>query len=427
MLMSCHLSSPTLLHQHLAINGHTSYGLVHAHFPVLTLLSLVQRGKWSHKKAQRDWERFDGRRKRPPYRLSYQLWPAAPWEAASSAPSSSGASGLFSRLFSRASSRHSGGRLRKPLVTEGGGQHRIPGVHMSREREGQCMLAGKPVYSMEEYTKLRSNDVEVLRTECRQYPRHLTYKEGCGLALWPTVHHLKAAFYNQVALWTAITKARAMTDSIVPRLSPAVRDYRRFIDLFDKEIYEAKLRSRKTLDPKAAAPSQKTSDLDDGLAAKKRSELIPPTLEVSLLWHTHRLFPGTYWSWCTREVGRLIDGDLTPSVEGLYAGLAETRRRWDKVFPGQWPESSFPTDQWAGMYRPDVAVVGPAEGVRFFSLEKVIKGYNPWRKRKAPPPPRRSRAGDDSGGGGGGVYYSGDGGGGGGDGGGGGGGDGGGG
>lgn len=409
MLMSCHLSSPALLHRHLAINGNTSYGLVHAHLPILTLLSLAQSGKWSHKKAKRDWGRFDGRRKSPPYRLSYQLWPVAPWETASST-SSSNRSGFLSRLFSRSSSKH-GGRLRKPLITAGGGQHRIPGVHMSREREGQCVLAGKTVYTIEEYTRLRSGEEDLLRRECQQYSRHLKYKEGCGLAPWPTVHHLKAAFYNQVALWTAITRAGAMADSIIPRLSPAIHDYRRFIQLFHKEIHEARVRSRKTLDPKAASRSQKTIRSDDGLA-KKRLQLVPPTLEISLLWHTHRMFPGTYWSWCTHEVRQLIDGDLTPSVEGLYTGLAETRRRWDGLFPGQWPETSFPTEQWAGMYRPDVAIIGLSEGVRFSSLDIVVRGYAPWRKRRRPPPPMRAgNGGSSSGGGGGGYGYSGDGGG----------------
>lgn len=409
MLMCCHLSSPTLLHQHLAINGHTSFGLAHTHFPILELISLAQNGRWSHKKAQRDWDLFDRRRKGDPYRLSYQLWSSAPWGGESSKGEDGGRK-VFCGLFGKSQEQN---RLRKNWASA---EHH-PGIHMTSESAGQCLMLGKAVFTIEEYTKLRSNH-KLTMDSCHHYPRHLTNREGCGLAPWPTVHHLKASFYNQVALWTALSRAKAMSDSIIPCLPAAVRDYQRFIWLFDKEIQRLKQLSRKTLDPMApsSAPNKNTSRSNTSTAAEsKRLQLIPPTLEVSLLWHTHRLFPGAYWTWCVREVQQVIDGDLVPSTTALQEGLVETRRRWEQVFPGEWPLTTFPTEQWADMYRPDAAIIGPSSGVRYMSLDGIINGYTPWRKRKRPRVPRaRGRGGDSVSGGGGGGSYGGDGGGGGG-------------
>lgn len=341
MIWCCHVLSTSRFQRRLVDSRLTAYGLAHAHFPISELLSLIEKNKWSHKATQRDWAMFDPRS----YRLPYQLWQTTPW-----VEPKKGLFGLFSTTPRR--------RLRKSAgVTK---------IFQSFDPTN-CYLIGHSQWTIEEYTKFRSGEGRGVRA-CRNHTSHRRRKEECELKPWYTVQHLRASWDGQLALWTAISKAE---DGFTSRLPHTVSDYRKFMQLFRTEFPQPQYQLRPDARPKP----------------RSRLRLVAPTLEVALLWHVHRLFPGSYWPWCDSEVGRLVDSEIVPASEYLV----ETRRRWENMFPETWPESN---ELWAGH---EAAVLAPDIATKI-PMEAVLFGIASQRMKPRPRPKRSNWHGYDAGG-----------------------------
>ena len=61
-------------------------------------------------------------------------------------------------------------------------------------------------------------------------------------------------------------------------------------------------------------------------------ELLVPTLDIDLSWHTHQLFPGNYRDWCLKHVGCIVNHNDTIAEAGLASGLGRTSTLWRKKY-----------------------------------------------------------------------------------------------
>lgn len=388
--------SPASFQAHLWNHGHKAFGLDYHHFPLKRLLQLKQAGRWSDRQAQRDWDRW-ATSTGVGYYLSYQLWDSPPWEHVS----------LLSRILRRAPKTQPPRRLTKhsaasapspaPYISNKTATSSLAATHIHQPRENlyPCSLKARSTvptsWPLSDYALFRSGQIhrpcqsQVLHDAC--LPN--SPQSACELAPWRCISHLKTALYRQAAFWNAICVARETQPSFFgnPTATGVVGEYATFIALLRRPIPRVHNMSR--FDPKAERlPS-----------VHPEARLVPPTLEIDLLWRTHRLFPGNYWAFCDEQVGNLIDSEA--AGEGARLALEMTRAAWSALSPINWPSNGSPIENWEDTYIPDVAVLGPPAD-ETTPLTCILTGLLPRRKRRhAPrkPPSAHQRYGSETAGG----------------------------
>ena len=365
MIWYCHLLSTSRFHRHLTDHGRTNLGLDHSHFPFAELVALVRRQKWTNDYARSAWDRYNKGRGA----LPYQLWRQAPWKGAGKTqrrPS------VVSRLFRRSSSGLAGPASSDPAAAADGqyGYSHEPSVRQYREPRVGCALVARrhadlpPCWSLRDYAAWRLGQRD---GQCRAYDDHLDAGENCELSPFPSIGDLSVALHGQVAFWAALAHARDARPDFLAGIKAADADYARFMSLFRR-------RNGGTVD----APEW------ENLEAMR---LVPPTLEIDLLWHTHRLFPGSYWRWCVAEVGQLVEHTCLPYRDYVKDRLEATKARWDSLgMADQKPDAANEVTDWMDMYIPGVAVLAQEDALKG-TLEMALKGREPWKQRQKPTPP----------------------------------------
>lgn len=380
MIWYCHLMSPSSFQSHLWNHGHRAFGLDYRHFPLRRLLQLKQWGRWADRQTQKDWDRWAAS-SNVGYYLTYQLWDSPPWEHVS----------LISRILRRAPKTQPPRRLTKhsamathspaPYVSNSKtttSSLTATHIHQPRENVFPCSLkarASDPTsWPLSDYALFRSGQIH---RSCQSQPLHdacppNSPQSACELAPWRCISHLKTALYRQAAFWNALCVARETQPSFfgAPTTSGVVSEYATFITLLRRPI--PKVHGMSRFDPKAERlPS-----------IHPETRLVPPTLEIDLLWRTHRLFPGSYWAWCDENIGQLIDSEA--AGEGARLAMEMTRAAWSTLSPIAWPSTGSPIQGWEGTYTPDVAILGPLPD-EATPISSILTGLLPRRKRRHAP------------------------------------------
>ncbi|KAI8815073.1 hypothetical protein BJ742DRAFT_765470 [Cladochytrium replicatum] len=68
------------------------------------------------------------------------------------------------------------------------------------------------------------------------------------------------------------------------------------------------------------------------LMAKHRNEMLAPTLDLDLAWHTHQLHPQRYQNYGVQHVGRIINHDDSIDEVPLSNAYGNTAQRWKRAF-----------------------------------------------------------------------------------------------
>lgn len=376
--------SPSRFQAHLWHHGHKAFGLDYHHFPLSRLLELKRAGRWSDRQSSRDWDRWSSA-SNVGYYLSYQLWDSPPWEHVN----------LFSRLLRRTHKTQPPRRLTKnssrasspspaPFVhhsRNNSNNSNLPPaathIHQPRETLYPCSLKARSSdptsWPLSDYALFRSGQIH---RPCQSQPLHdacihNSPQASCELAPWPCISALKTSLYRQAAFWNAVCVARETQPSFFGAPgSEVVSEYTAFLSLLKRPI--ARVHGMSKFDPKAERlPS-----------VNPETRLVPPTLEVDLLWRTHRLFPGSYWAWCDEHIGQLIDSEA--AGDGARLAMEMTRAAWSTLAQISWPEHGSPIEGWEDTYTPAVAVLGPPAD-ESTPISSIITGLLPRRKRKHTP------------------------------------------
>ncbi|KAF6802291.1 hypothetical protein CSOJ01_11707 [Colletotrichum sojae] len=355
----CHLLSPYHFHRHLWDNNHISYGLNHHQFPILRMLDLYNSGKWTEKKTQKKWEFWmngwgKNRANRSP-QLPFHVWPSPPWEP--------------KRRFSLLSVLSGRDSTIPPAPREP-----EPEMLVITYNRGMCSLVGRNRWSLDKYTQFRNG---TRLGVCIDSLEHARRGQRCELAPWPLLDDLRAVLDRQVGFWKAAVEAWEADPefAMYENLDRERRHYEHFIGLL------AKTPRKKT------TPSGEKIDMDKlpstrNDPAPSSREFVPPTLAVDLLWHTHRLYPASYWIWSFETAGRLIDYEPMATVEASKRALTETQLEWKRKYGEPCPTRYvFDGGEVAEAYVPDAAVVPPGHPARAKALW-VLGGMNPVRGRK---------------------------------------------
>ncbi|KAI8802895.1 hypothetical protein BJ742DRAFT_857958 [Cladochytrium replicatum] len=68
------------------------------------------------------------------------------------------------------------------------------------------------------------------------------------------------------------------------------------------------------------------------LMAKHKKEMLVPTLDLDLAWHTHQLFPGRYQTYGLQNVGMIVNHDDSVDDSSLTSGYDNTSAHWKSDF-----------------------------------------------------------------------------------------------
>lgn len=75
---------------------------------------------------------------------------------------------------------------------------------------------------------------------------------------------------------------------------------------------------------------------------RTQEQMLVPTLDIDLFWHTHQLSPVDYNTWCERHIGRRINHDDTIEEGNLSNGLAATKEAWFMAYGEDYLDSAAP-------------------------------------------------------------------------------------
>jgi hypothetical protein len=65
---------------------------------------------------------------------------------------------------------------------------------------------------------------------------------------------------------------------------------------------------------------------------RTQGNMIVPTVDIDLFWHTHQLSSNRYEEWCIMNVGRAINHDDTVDAPELTNGLEHTKQLWADTY-----------------------------------------------------------------------------------------------
>ncbi|KAL0932134.1 uncharacterized protein CTRU02_213087 [Colletotrichum truncatum] len=354
MIWYCHLLSPHQFHRHLWDSQHTSYGLNHHHFPLTHLLYLYNSGKWSHPKARKHWNRWNRTKSSPG--LPFQLWDSPPWETKRK-------SSLFSIFSGKPSSKPaSGEKAEEPTI---------------RFYSTWCRTSGKKEWKLSQYTDLRRGKRPML---CINASRHSRYGARCELTPWPSLEDFRNVINRQTCFWKAVIKARDSDPNFAskPNLEIGLSDYEKFIKLHGQPP-----RLRQVPNTNVWRVDMNGLPSPDKWSESRNREFVPPTLLIDLLWHTHRLYPASYWTWSFNTAGRLIDYEHTSSAVTAKRFLEETDLEWKKRngFPVETRHTMEEFRKEGYLYIPDAAIVPPGYPARV-PIDWTLGGTNPVKGRR---------------------------------------------
>ena len=252
---------------------------------------------------------------------------------------------------------------------------------------------GFKVWDIKAYTAIRTRRVE---ERCRTQSQHEQFHTTCALQPWPTLQDLRSELEQQVSFWKVMVHAKESIPGFMENLSEHVNDYKDFLGLFGGVLpnngrygrYQSKH------DPKGAGEHGSGAQAEKHLKLRF-SRLVPPTLEIDLLWHTHRLFPAHYWIYSNEEADWLLEPQVILGPEAGKTLLGYTKEQWKDRHIRELRKGA-PMDQWFSEYVPCAAKFASREVMRA-DLACVIEGRDAFRQRyKAP---KTGRNDDISGGG----------------------------
>ncbi|KAH6693458.1 hypothetical protein F5X68DRAFT_199163 [Plectosphaerella plurivora] len=362
-----HLLSPTRFQRHIwnsrSMQDGTFYGLEHRHFP----FSVLVQSEWLPEKTVRAWDRWSSLStgSRPGPNLSYQLWPSPPWEP-DEVPRRR--SGIFSSIFRR-------DKVPQPPPLQQSQLEFNRSVIM--QDWNRCSLGTvndlPATWDIKSYTEFRT----WRRFErCRIQSQHEAFRQQCELTPWPSIDDLRADLNRQIPFWKVLTEVSTTQPLFVQGIEDAIDDYTSFIGLFHGNMVR-RLQYISKFDPKPPVPKSSTTAPGSRFIA-----LAPPTLEVDLLWHTHRMFPAKYWLWSSGQAGWLVEHQVQTKDAAAYA-LKRTRQEWERRLKASCPGRNS-LHQWLHDYVPDAARYA-AEDCETTDLKHIILGHHAWRNRKYNP------------------------------------------
>ncbi|CAG7561951.1 unnamed protein product [Fusarium equiseti] len=353
LIMYLHMLSPSRFHHYVydtrdrVLDG--IFGLQHRHFPLSELLS----GEWYPRRSRKLW--LDNNKPDsaacPGPNLPYQLWPSAPWNKRSSR----GVASVFGRDASRPPSSD-----RKWLTPTDGTpsaasknqRPRVVLMHQWFRCRTSIPQQGFKVWDIKAYAAIRTQRVE---ERCRTQSQHEQFHTTCALQPWPTLQDLRSELEQEVSFWKVMVQAKNTIPGFIDSLSEHVKDYKDFLGLFGGVLptngryglYQSKH------DPKV--PGDHRSGSEAGKRPKLRfSRLMPPTLEIDLLWHTHRLFPAHYWIYSNEEADWLLEPQVTSGPEAGKTLLGYTQEQWRDRYSREL-SGGTPVAQWFAEYIPCAA------------------------------------------------------------------------
>ncbi|KAF4450524.1 hypothetical protein F53441_6379 [Fusarium austroafricanum] len=402
LIMYLHMLSPSRFHQYIYNNRHRVetgiYGLEHRHFPMTKLLT----GEWCPSPTQKLWDEWNmpsGSSCRGP-NLAYQLWPHPPWDSKKH---------LFSRMLGRDANRVpcSGREWSIPTDarTEGMIQHHDRRV-IVMQNGFRCRTPisekGYKVWDLQSYAAVRTRRVE---ERCRSQSIHEEFNEICALKPWPSLQDLRADLEQQISFWRVITNAKNSISRFIDNLTNSVDDYEHFLGLLEGKLpknsgygtYKSKYKSK--LDSKPDASAQISGSPDPRL-----TRLLPPTLEIDLLWHTHRLYPATYWAWSFEKADWLLESERLPNTQAATLRLEHTKEAYSKCSVTLGKGTAI--EQWFIEYVPSI-MKHAAHNVMRTDLPCVLSGRGANRHRRVPRKGGRIDPRNDATGGGGAGDYGG--------------------
>ncbi|RGP63225.1 hypothetical protein FLONG3_9980 [Fusarium longipes] len=402
LIMYLHMLSPSRFYQYTHDNRSAAlfrlFGLRHRHFPMTKMLS----GNWYPRSSRKHWHdnSAPGSATLPGPNLPYQLWSSAPWETK---PPSQKLTSMLKRNASRLPSSDTKWATPTSTKAPNASRNQHPRVVLMHEWFS-CRTAipdqGFKVWSIEEYTAIRTQRVE---ERCRSQSRHEEYNTICRLKPWPVLQDLRNDLEKQVSFWKVMVHAKNTIPGFVDGLKEQVKEYQDFLGLFHGFLPKDRYKSK--LDPHRPTNTGSANQGTDKLRARF-SHLLPPTLEIDLLWQTHLLYPAHYWACSYKLAGWILDPHFTPGAKAGDVLLGYTKERWKDKY-SQYVERGTAVDQWFTEYVPRAAKFASQWMLRT-DLNCAVNGRGATRQRRAV---RRTGRNDDiSGGGGGGDFSGGDGG-----------------
>jgi uncharacterized membrane protein YgcG len=200
--------------------------------------------------------------------------------------------------------------------------------------------------------------------------------------------------------------AKKTMPGFVDSLTESVKDYKDFLGLFGGVLPQKGRRRlyRSKLDPNNQGVSGSADQVTKQLSLRF-SRLLPPTLEIDLLWHTHRLYPAHYWAYSREQADWVLEPQLTLGAKAGDVLLGYTKEQWKDRYSEDVKRGTS-VDQWFTEYVPSAAKFASQDVMRT-DLACTVNGRDAVRQRRTV---RRMGRNDDISGGGGAGFSGGDGG-----------------
>lgn len=262
---------------------------------------------------------------------------------------------------------------------------------------------GFKIWDIAAYTAIRAQRVE---ERCRNQSQHEQFNAICGLQPWPSLQDLRTELEQQVPFWKLIVKAKRTIPGFADNLCEYVKDYEEFLGLFGGVLpKKGKYGTYKSkLDPKISTDSGSKSQAKNAQRLRF-SRLMPPTLEIDLLWHTHRLFPAHYWIYSREQADWILEPQPTLGAEAGDVLLSHTKQQWQDRYTEELRRGTA-VDQWFTEYVPRAAKHASYDVMRT-DLVCTVLGRDAVKQRRVV---RRTGRNEDISGGGGAGFGGGDGG-----------------
>jgi hypothetical protein len=287
--------SPLSFHRYVWDTGLQDFGLDYHQFPLSQLVAL----DWTDDTSRKKWKKWASKASN---KLDYQMWKTRPWPDVKPG-------NHLSRLLG------SSNRWKPPKPS-----HR----RIYYTTYDKCRPVGMVVpWDLDFWTGLRMREIQCLRRS-----EHLRNNTECGLKPWPQIQSLRETLDRQILFWKTALMLRNSRPDFVSGLKLAINDYHSFMVLLRPP------KEPSGIDPENAVVSNpsKGAHPHNQSGGDKPARLVPPTIEVDLLWHSHRLFPGSYWYWSCQNAWRLVECDGIVEKPDAAYHHKETLREWEAKY-----------------------------------------------------------------------------------------------
>ncbi|CEI67795.1 hypothetical protein FVEN_g9600 [Fusarium venenatum] len=404
LIMYLHMLSPSRFHHYIYDNRSRVldgiFGLRHRHFPMTQLLS----GEWYPRKSRKLWLEANtpDRAACPGPNLPFQLWSSPPWEQKRASNVVSSVLGRNAYQPPSSNSRWTTQTDRRDPGTSKNQRPRVVIMHEWLRCRTAVAEQGFKVWEIEAYTAIRTQRVE---ERCRNQSQHEEFNATCGLRPWPVLQDLRAELEQQISFWKVIVHVKSMLPGFGNSLTEHMNDYKDYMDLICHVLWRKGKHGRykSKLDPNNQAGSRSENEPTKKQVEPRFIRLLPPTIQIDLLWQTHRLYPAHYWLFCCEHSEWVVEPD-----SGARAGdvlLKYTKEEWKHGYSKD-IERGTSVSEWFTEYVPCASKLAPPDVGRT-NLSNIVNGVNAVRQRRVV---RRTERNDDISGGGGAGFSGGDGG-----------------